>query len=209
LHKRTTSERFGFYPPFHTRQRRLILISTAVSYTPTLRQYKPALDAFREGFNRYPIDPRFLSEGVAFYRRNWEIVDAKAQLRNALIADPGDVYTSELLASLDLSDGNIKPALTFLNQRGDRQIARILDNYSLTFSSSTKSNALAFRPGMVLHLSEWKTTAARLKATKAFAGVGLELESSLEGVSTMPSSARRRNRIRLVVFCLAFLRGYP
>jgi hypothetical protein len=73
-----------------------------------------------------------------------------------------------------------EPGLAVLNQRGDPQIARILDNYSLIFSSSTESSALAFRPGTVLHLSEWKTTAARLKATKAFAGVGLELESSLE-----------------------------
>ena len=107
-----------------------------------LRQYKRALEAFREGFNRYPTDPRFHSEGVAFYRRTQEIVDAKAQLRNALIADPGDVYASELLASLDLSDGNIGPALSVLNQSGQPQIARILDNYSLTFSSSAKSSAL-------------------------------------------------------------------
>jgi tetratricopeptide (TPR) repeat protein len=146
-----------------------------------LRQYKRALEAFREGFNRYPTDPRFHSEGVAFYRRTREIVDAKAQLRKALIADPGDGYASELLASMELSDGNIGPALAILNQSGDPQIARILDNYSLTFSSSAKSSALAFRPGAVLYLSEWKTTAARLKAMKAFAGVGLQLESSIEG----------------------------
>jgi hypothetical protein len=37
--------------------------------------------AFREGFNRYPRDPRFHSDGVAFYRRTGEFVDAKAQLR--------------------------------------------------------------------------------------------------------------------------------
>jgi hypothetical protein len=104
------------------------------------------LEAFREGFNRYPTDPRFHSEGVAFYRRTQEIVDAKAQLRNALIADPGGGYASELLASLELSDGNIGPALAILNQSGDPQIARILDNYSLTFSSSMKSSALAFHP---------------------------------------------------------------
>jgi hypothetical protein len=34
-----------------------------------LRLCKRALGAFREGFNRYPTDPRFHSEGVAFYRR--------------------------------------------------------------------------------------------------------------------------------------------
>jgi hypothetical protein len=34
-----------------------------------LRLCKRALEAFREGFNRYPTDPRFHSEGVAFYRR--------------------------------------------------------------------------------------------------------------------------------------------
>src|SRR5688572_6881215 len=112
-----------------------------------LREYKRAMEAFREGFNRYPTDPRFHSEGVAFYRRTREIVDAKAQLRSALIADPGDVYASELLASLNLSDGNIGAALALLNQRGEPQIARILDNYSLTFSSSLKSSALAFHPG--------------------------------------------------------------
>jgi tetratricopeptide (TPR) repeat protein len=174
-----------------------------------LRQYKRALGAFREGFNRYPTDPRFHSEGAAFYRRTREIVDAKAQLRTALIADPGDVYASELLASLDLSDGNIGPALSVLNQGGQPQIARILDNYSLTFSSSTESSALAFRPGAVLHLSEWKTTAARLKATKAFAGVGLELESSLEGgkYNALVRSSKKSNTAS--GFLLGLLEGLP
>jgi hypothetical protein len=60
------------------------------------------LEAFREGFNRYPTDPRFHNEGVAFYRRTQEIVDAKAQLRNALIADPGDGYASELSLSMTI-----------------------------------------------------------------------------------------------------------
>jgi hypothetical protein len=126
---------------------------------------------------------------VAFYRRTREIVDAKAQLRNALIADPDDVYASELLASLDLSDGNIGPALAVLNQHGDPQIAWILDNYSLTFSSWIKSSALAFSPEKVLRLSEWKTTAARL-GHESLAGVGLELESCLKG--KQPSSAHRK-----------------
>ena len=174
-----------------------------------LHEYKRALEAFREGFNRFPNDPRFHSEGVAFYRRTREIVDAKAQLRNALIADPDDVYASELLASLDLSDGNIGPALAVLNQRGDPQIAWILDNYSLTFSSSMKSSALAFSPEKVLRLSEWKTTAARLKATKAFAGVGLELESSFEGrtYNAIVRTSKKSNSPR--GFLLGILEGLP
>lgn len=88
-------------------------------------EYKRALETFREGFNCYPTDPRFHSEGVAFYRRTGEIVDAKAQLRNALIADPGDGYASELLAARELFDGNIGSALAILNQSGEPQIARI------------------------------------------------------------------------------------
>jgi len=174
-----------------------------------LREYKRALEAFREGFNRYPADPRFHSEGVAFYRRSGEIVDAKAQLRNALIADPGDVYASELLASLDLSDGNIGPALTVLNGRGQPQIATILDNYSLTFSSSLKSSALAFRPGSMLHLNEWKTTAARLKATKAFDSAGLELERSLEGetYNAIVRTSKKSNSPR--GFLIGVLKGLP
>ena len=174
-----------------------------------LRQYKRALEAFREGFNRYPADPRFHGDGVAFYRRTREVVDAKAQLRSALIADPGDVYASELLASLDLSEGNIGSALAVLNQRGDRQIARILDNHSLTFSSSMKSSALAFRPGEVLHLNEWKTTAARLKATTGFASVGLELESSLEGgkYDAIVRTSKKSNSPR--GFLLRLLEGLP
>src|SRR5205807_2619961 len=103
-----------------------------------LRQYQRALQSFREGFIRYPGDPRFHSEGAAFYGTDREIVDAKAQLREALIADPTDVYASQLLASLDLSDGNIEPALTVLNQRGDPRIARILDNYSIAFTNGRK-----------------------------------------------------------------------
>jgi tetratricopeptide (TPR) repeat protein len=145
-----------------------------------LGQYQRALEAFGAGAARYPGDPRFHNEGVSLYRRSAEIADAKAQLRKALLARPEDVYASRLLATLDLSDGNIESALSVLNRYGDPRISRILDNDSLTFSSSLKSNALAFAPGAVLRPGQWRTTAARLSATKAFAGVGLELERSLD-----------------------------
>jgi hypothetical protein len=116
---------------------------------------------------------------------------------------------SSQIAPLDLSEGNITPALSVLNQDGQPQIARILDNHFLTFSSPMKFRALAFRPGSVLYLNEWKTTAARLKATKAFAGIGLELERSLEGgtYNALVRTEKKANSPR--GFLLGILKGLP
>ena len=101
------------------------------------------------------------------------------------------------------------PELATLNQSGQPRIARILDNDSLTFSGSTKSGALDFSAGEVLRLSEWKTTAARLKATNAFAGVALELERSLEGgtYNAIVRTSRKSNSPRGVLF--GILKGLP
>ena len=45
-----------------------------------------------------------------------EIVQAKKELRDALLANPTDIYALALLASLDLSDGSIELALRALNR---------------------------------------------------------------------------------------------
>ena len=100
-------------------------------------------------------------------------------------------------------------ALRLLNQTGQPQIVRILDNDSPTFSSGTKSSAVAFRSGVVLRLSEWKTTAARLKATKAFSTVALELDSSLEG-KTYDAIVRTSNKSNSAgAFMFGVLKGLP
>lgn len=174
-----------------------------------LGEYKQALDAFRAGSIRYPTDPRFHAEGGVRYNRAQDIVAAKALLRGALLADPDDIYGSELLVELNLSDGNMGSALVELNKRGQPKIARILDNYSLTASNSTKVNALAFSPGEILNLNSWKTTIARLKATQAFTDIDLKLERTLEGEThnVLLHTSRKSNSAR--GFLRGVLRGLP
>jgi tetratricopeptide (TPR) repeat protein len=174
-----------------------------------LQEYERALDAFREGFNRYPGDPRFQSEGMAFAGRTREILEARFELRKALIAAPDNVYASALRASLDRSGGTTGSELAVLNQRGVPAVARILDNYSPVFSKAVTANALAFRSGAVLTLNDWKTTAARLNATRAFSSVALELESSLEAGKYNAIVRTTRKSNRPAGFLLGILKGLP
>lgn len=111
--------------------------------------------------------------------------------------------------TLDPPGGNIEPALILLNQEDQPQIERILHNYSLTISSRIVSNSLGFHTGEPLRLTDWKTTALRLKESKAFSTIALELETSDDGktYNAIVQTEKRSNTAGSIV--LGLLKGVP
>src|SRR5437016_9503103 len=141
-----------------------------------MKEYQKAEDLLREGSQRYPQDPRFYNELADFYLTNNDRDAAKSELRRALVVDPANNYASDLLATIDMSEGEVQSALRSWNKSGRPVINDILHNYYLTFGSWVVRDAVAFHPAGVLSYSEWKTTESRLVETDNFANVGLEIE---------------------------------
>ena len=140
-----------------------------------MKEYPKAEDTLKEGARRFPNDPRFHNELAGVYLATREVDKAKTELRRALEVDPRNSYASDLIAAIEMSEGEVQSALQFWNRSGRPVIDGILHNYYLNFGSRVVRNAIAFRPG-VLHYSAWKTTQSRLLATNVFSNVGLEVE---------------------------------
>src|SRR5437016_10997290 len=141
-----------------------------------MKEYQKAEDLLKEASQRYPQDPRFYNELGDFYLANNDRDAAKSELRRALVVDPANNYASDLLATIDMSEGEVQSALRSWNKSGRPVINDILHNYYLTFGSWVVRDAVAFHPAGVLTYSEWKTTESRLLETGNFANVGLEIE---------------------------------
>src|SRR5437867_5274259 len=141
-----------------------------------MKEYQRAEDALREGGRRYPDNPRFHYELANLFLENNDVESAKAELRRALLVEPGNSEASNLLATIDMSEGEVQLALRVWNRGGRPIVDDILHNYYLTFGSWVVRDAVAFHPTGVLHYSEWKTTEARLFETDNFTNVGLEIE---------------------------------
>lgn len=141
-----------------------------------MKEYQKAEDILKEGSRRYPQDSRLHNQLADLFLENNDTEAAKSELRQALAADPNDNYASELLATINMSEGEVQPALRSWNKSGRPLINDILHNYYLSFGSWVVRNAVAFHPSGVLHYNEWKTTESRLLETDNFANVGLEVE---------------------------------
>jgi tetratricopeptide (TPR) repeat protein len=141
-----------------------------------MKEYQKADDTLKEGSRQYPQDSRFHNELADLYLTNNDRDAARAELRRALVVDPGNNYASDLLATIDMSEGEVQSALRSWNKSGRPVINDILHNYYLTFGSWVIRDAVAFHPAGVLRYSEWKTTERRLLETDNFANAGLEIE---------------------------------
>ena len=164
-----------------------------------LKQYDRALELFAEASRRYPDDPRFLNETAGVHLASSDIDLARNVLREALRIAPNDDYAADLLASLDLSEGEVEDALDLWNEVGRPEIDEIFQNFSPGFANWEVSRALTFGSGDILGYDEWKTTEARLFGSKLFSNVALELEPSPEPdlynaiVRTSPRTNARAN----------------
>jgi tetratricopeptide (TPR) repeat protein len=139
-------------------------------------EYQRAQDTLKEGSRRYPQDPRFHNQLADLFLENNDREAAKSELRNALHVDPNNNYASDLLATIDMSEGEVQSALRSWNKSGRPLINDILHNYYVRFGSWVVRDAVAFHPSGVLTYSQWKTSESRLLATDTFTNVGLEIE---------------------------------
>src|SRR2546427_2137091 len=173
----------GEYP------RAVDILSEAVRTSPTaetylylgiaydhMKEFQKSEDSLKEGARRYPQDSRLHNQLADLYLEYNDREAAKSELERSLVVDPNNNYASDLLATINMSEGEVQAALRSWNRSGRPVINDILHNYYLTFSSWVVRDAVAFHPAGVLSYSEWKTTESRLLETDSVANVGLEIE---------------------------------
>jgi tetratricopeptide (TPR) repeat protein len=185
-----------------------VYLNLARAYDRT-KEFQKAEDTLKEGSRRYPKDSRFYNELADFYLENNDRDAAKSNLRRALTVDPSNNYASDLLATIDMSEGEVQAALRSWNKSSRPVINDILHNYYLTFGSWVVRDAVAFHPSGVLHYSEWKTTESRLRETDIFANVGLEVEPTVvpDQYDAVVRTTTKSNSLRDFVFGL--FKGAP
>jgi tetratricopeptide (TPR) repeat protein len=185
-----------------------IYLELGAVYT-RIMEYQRAEDTLKEGTRRYPQDPRFHNQLADLFLENNDREAAKAELRSTLQVDPNNNYASDLLATIDMSEGEVQSALRSWNKGGRPLINDILHNYYLTFGSWVVRDAVAFHPSGVLYYSQWKTTEARLLATDNFTNAGLEIEPTRvpDQYNAVVRTTVKTNKLPDIAFDL--LKGAP
>jgi Tetratricopeptide repeat len=141
-----------------------------------MREWMKAEDTLKEGSTQYPQDPRFHNELAGVYLAANDLARARQSLQNALEVDPTNKYAKDLLATVDMSMGNVADALKIWNKDGRPIIGDILHNSHAGNENWTISKASAFRTGDTLTWGKWKTTEARLRETGIYSSVGVDIE---------------------------------
>src|SRR5688572_28402780 len=140
------------------------------------REWKRAEDTLRLGAEKFPLDPRFHNELAGVYLAANDLDKARVSLRQALVVDPENKYAADLLATIDMSMGNVQAALNAWNRDGHPIVGEILHNSHVNVENWVVDEATAFSPEEKLTWSKWRTTEARLWESDIFSNVGLEIE---------------------------------
>src|SRR6185295_12321033 len=147
-----------------------------ISYA-NLRDLTNAEETLREGMQKFPADARFHHElaGIDLSKRN--VQAARQELKEALRIDPNDLYASDLIANIDLDQGQEAEAFRFWRARGAPVVAKVLNNgHPLDLSHWVVGRELAFQPGGVLSYRQWRTTERRLQESGIFSSIKLEVQ---------------------------------
>ena len=143
-----------------------------------LLQYVRALELFEEAAAIYPNDSRFLAETAGIHIAERNLDEAVRALERALLVDPADSYAADLLASIHLSEGRVEEAIGIWNEVDQPRIDNIFQNFSPGFLDRAVPQTLTFRSGDMLTFKAWRTSQARLFASRLYSNVGLEIEPS-------------------------------
>jgi len=112
------------------------------------------------------------------YLKNNESDRAREALRDALSVDHDNVQAADLLATIEMSEGNVQRALRYWN-RLDRPIVDDIEhNSQLSIRQWTFREALAFHPEGVLRYQDWRTTQFRLLETGLYSNASIDVEST-------------------------------
>ena len=146
-----------------------------ISYA-NIRDWTRAEETLKQGADRYPRDPRFHNELAGVYLAANDPVKARDSLQRALSIDPENKYAADLLASVDMSMGDVKGALKQWNRDNRPVIGEILHNGHVEFENWTIRKASAFQTGETLTWGKWRTTELRLQNAWIYANAGIEIE---------------------------------
>jgi hypothetical protein len=146
-----------------------------ISYAHT-REWARAEDTLKEGASRYPRDVRFHNELAGVYVASNDLTRARQSLKDALAIDPDNKYAGDLLATIDMSTGDVKGALKAWNRDGRPVIGDILNNGHVEFEHWAIHKASTFRTGETLTWGKWRTTQVRLQNAWIFSSAGIEIE---------------------------------
>src|SRR5436190_18410947 len=130
-----------------------------------MREWDSAENVFNEGARRFRNDPRCYNELASMYLNNNESDRAREALHDALSMDHDNVQAADLLATSEMSEGNVRTALRYWNRLGRPIVDDIEHNSELTIHQWTFRKALAFHPEGVLRYQDWRTTQLRLLET--------------------------------------------
>jgi hypothetical protein len=185
-----------------------VYLSLGIAYGK-MREYQKAQDVLNEGSSRYSDDPRFPNELAKLFLENNDTPSAKSELRRALSKDPDNAFASDMLATIDMSEGDVMAALKEWNRSGRPIVNELLHNYNSGFGSWIVPTATAIHPGEALRYGAWKTTEARLFETSNFSNVALEIEPTrvADRYNTVIRTSAKTNTV--ADFLFNALKGTP
>ena len=140
------------------------------------RDFQKAEDTLAEAMVRYPNDPRIPFELANVYLAAGDADSAREQLHRALQIDPKNADAADLLAAIELSEGEVQTALHYWNATGFPIVNNVLHNTNVGFGHWTVREANAFKIGELMTYGQWRTTQRRLYNTQVFSNVGVAVE---------------------------------
>jgi tetratricopeptide (TPR) repeat protein len=143
-----------------------------------IREWQKAQDILEQAARRYPDDPRIPTELANVYLDDGDSERARESLQLALRIDPANVAAADLIAAVELSEGEVQTALGYWNRTGNPIVNEVLHNTNIAFGHWTVQVGNAFKPGQLLTYGKWRTTQLRLVETDIFSNVGIAIEPS-------------------------------
>ena len=140
------------------------------------RDWQKAEDILEEAAERYPEDARISIELANAYLGAGDTDSARESLQRALRIDPANVAAADLIAAVELSEGEVQTALRYWNRSGNPIVDEVLHNTNISFGHWTVQDGNAFKPGQMLTYAQWRTTQLRLFETDIFSNVGIAIE---------------------------------
>jgi len=140
------------------------------------RDWQKAEDILEQGTERYPADSRLSTALANAYLGAGDIDGARSSLQRALRIDPTNVAAADLIAAIEMSEGEVQTALRYWNRSGHPIVKDVLHNTSSTFGHWTVRDGSAFQPGKMITYAQWRATQLRLLETGIYSNVGIAIE---------------------------------
>jgi hypothetical protein len=174
-----------------------------------IREWQKAQDILEEAARRYPDDPRVPTELANVYLDDGDTERARESLQHALRIDPANVAAADLIAAVELSEGEVQTALGYWNRTGNPIVNEVLHNTNIAFGHWTVQEGNAFNPGQLLTYGKWRTTQLRLLETDIFSNVGIAIEPSPSASKYNPVILTTDKVNDLTILAFDIVKGAP